>query len=150
MNFSVYEHPLLPQRIVKNGFSWPALLVGPSWLLFKKLWVPSAIALAATTLLWFANQSTTDPVLATALCTKQPIYGSLFTTYSDLCASLRGWSDFLILLGVNFIIANNGNSWWVNDLSTRGYVHIQTIKARSLDDARALLARGFASTKPSA
>lgn len=154
LEFRIYEHPLLPQRIVKKGFSWPALLIGPPWLLFKKLWTPAAIALAVMTLFYFVNRSTTDPFLASTLCSRPTLRyfeGSLVSEYTDLCESLRDWYEFLILLVANLLIAADGNSWWAADLSNRGYVVSRTIKARSLDDARAILAREsaeFTSTQP--
>src|SRR5262249_55792724 len=36
--FNVSRHPTLGFEAVKVGFSWPALFIGPLWMLVKKLW----------------------------------------------------------------------------------------------------------------
>jgi hypothetical protein len=37
--------------LVKEGFSWPALLLGPLWSLYRRLWLPSVLWLTAFVLL---------------------------------------------------------------------------------------------------
>lgn len=153
MNFSIYKHPLLPQRIVKIGFSWPAFLIGPAWLLFKKLWIAAALVLLAATVLHFMNH-TGDPFLANQLCFKYGpgwIEPELIGKYNQACEELRIWYDFFILIGINLYVGLEGNGLWASDLLHRGYACIQTVEARSLDDARAILTREsaeFTSTQP--
>jgi len=36
--FSVYHHPVDGWAAVKQGFSWPALVLGIFWALFNRLW----------------------------------------------------------------------------------------------------------------
>ena len=36
--FRVYEHPALGLRVVKAGFSWPALSFGLLWMAYRRLW----------------------------------------------------------------------------------------------------------------
>lgn len=149
-HFFVYEHPLLSQRILKRGFSWPAFLIGPAWLLFKKLWAQAAIVLVVAALLYFlgrSSDSSDDPLLASIFCSsKDYIHWNNFTfyRYSDLCLDLLSWYDFVVLLVVNLFIAGDVNSWWASDLIKRGYVLSRTIEARSLDDARGKLVRDAA------
>lgn len=149
--FRIYEHPLLPQKIVKMGFSWPAFLLGPWWLLFKKLWTPVAIVFAVTAVLYFWNRSTTDPFFAYQFCSVDPNIYFRGVSYTEACENLRSGYEFLILIGVNLAVALNGNSLWASDLVNRGYIHRRTIQSRSLDELRAILAREsseFALTQP--
>ena len=46
--FHVYRHPRLPERAVKVGYSWPCLLFGVFWLLFKRMWTVLLVTLAIT------------------------------------------------------------------------------------------------------
>ena len=162
-DFHVHEHPLLAQRIVKIGFSWPAFLIGPAWLLFKKLWAPAAITLAVTTVLYLLNRAG-DPLFADTLCSRSPLDPLSYYYRSDAigfvvkgeltesCEDLRSLYQFLILFGINSVVALNGNELWARNLLNRGYVRTRTVKARSLDDVNAILAREsakFASTQPS-
>lgn len=153
--FDIYKHPLLPPRILKNGFSWPALLIGPVWLFIKRLWVPASITIIGIALLTFFNQGAETPIFVSVLCEKER---NLFSSeyihghYGyDCVETIRNWNDFLILLVANVVIAINGNEFWAHDLINRGYVSEKSIQARSLDDALAILARDqtdFNQTQP--
>ena len=44
--FNVYRHSIQGFEAVKVGFSWPASLAGPIWMLVKKLWGLSGLWLA--------------------------------------------------------------------------------------------------------
>ncbi len=143
--FDIYKHPLLPQRILKNGFSWPALLIGPAWLLLKRLWVPAAIVIVGIALLNFFNQGIETPIFTNIFCEKER--GLFSENYIDghygfdCIESIRNWIDFLILFISNVVIAVNGNEYWAHDLINRGYVSEKSVHARSLDDALAIIAR---------
>ncbi len=150
--FDIYKHPLLPQRILKNGFSWPALLIGPVWLLFKRLWVPAAIIIIGIALLNFFNQGAETPIFVSIFCEKERSSLTYGYYYGEDCLeNIRNWNDFLILLVANVVIAVNGNEYWARDLINRGYVSEKSIQARSLDDALAIIARekiDFDQTQP--
>ena len=47
-----------PQKalLVKDGFSWPALLLGPFWLLWKRCWLASFAVLALAMALTAAGE----------------------------------------------------------------------------------------------
>src|SRR5690606_10225711 len=44
--FHVYRHARLPERAVKVGYSWPCLIFGVFWLLFKRMWTVLLVTLA--------------------------------------------------------------------------------------------------------
>lgn len=55
-SFTVYAPPgaqLTPEKIVflRDGFSTPAFLLGPVWLLWKRAWLPAAAVVALLSLL---------------------------------------------------------------------------------------------------
>jgi len=97
-SFSVFAPPdaqMAPEKIVflRDGFSTPAFLLGPVWLLWKRAWLPAATVIALMSLLpllaklpgaapalpvvlglGLAFRRTTDPgvvVAATRLCRKR-------------------------------------------------------------------------------
>ena len=42
--YRIYSHPNRPvPMVVKVGFSWPAIIFGPLWFLFNKMWLTAAI-----------------------------------------------------------------------------------------------------------
>lgn len=47
----------------------------------------------------------------------------------------------LLPIGVFIYLGLNGNKWRCNNLMNRGYEHIQTLKARTTDEAIALVAK---------
>lgn len=151
--FNIYKHLLLPQRIIKDGFSWPAFLIGPAWLLFKKIWIPAAVAIIGIGLVNFFNQGAEVPIFVSTYCKEEEGY-RLSYQYAyeyDCIETIRNWNNFLILLVANFVIAAIGNEVWVRDLINRGYILEKSIQARSLDDALAIIARSrvdFDKTQP--
>jgi hypothetical protein len=56
-----------PPVLVKEGFSWGALLFGWIWLLFHRAWVPGGLALAAGVLIGVLTGSGTCVLLEIAL-----------------------------------------------------------------------------------
>ena len=42
--------------LVKEGFSWPALLFGPIWALYRRLWLGTAVWIAVLSLLAAAQR----------------------------------------------------------------------------------------------
>lgn len=156
--FRMYEHPVLPERLVKVGVSWPAMLLGPLWLLLKKLWATTAILAAVVGVLYYLNLQGDHPFLARVWCGRYSDYPDLAPygmagQFIEGCEDVRSWYEFVILLGATLFCALRGNSLWSFDLVNRGYVLRRSIEARSLDDARAILAREsaqFVSTKPGA
>lgn len=140
--FDIYEHPLLAQRILKNGFSWPAFLVGPLWLLFRRVWGSAAVVVVIMVLLNFFNQKAEVPIFASFVCGMEvSVLPYVYAYDYDCVRSVRQWNDFFILLGVNFFIAVKDNEFWARDLITRGYVSVGSIEARSLDEVLAIIAR---------
>lgn len=130
VEFRVFEHPLLPPRILKSGFSWPAMFIGPAWLLFRTLWSSACVFGAIFGILHFAINSSDAPIL-----------NEMFCLGSDCYNSAKEIADLFILCTANFFVALNANDLWAQDLEKRGYVVAKAVRARSLDDARAILSR---------
>ena len=122
--FYIYEHPLLPQRIVKNGFCWPAFFVGPCYLIYRQLWVPLVVWLICMVLLkYFVIQLYPDVSL-----------DSEEATNAEVAIAIG------FLLGLMFI-GGTVNNLWAENLKTKGYKLARLIKARSVDEVLAILAR---------
>jgi hypothetical protein len=136
--FRVYEHPLLPRRTIKVGFSWPAFLVGPALLLYRRLWFPAVGLVFA---IGFAHYVVEVPLVSDN-CFK--INGQWYplNSYSDINCHLRSEAiDFILLLIANLWAGIYANRLWESDLKKRGYVMATSVLANSLDDASARLVR---------
>jgi hypothetical protein len=53
--------------LVREGFSWGALLFGPIWLAVHRAWIPAAISLAAFVIIGFTTHDVVQAALLTAL-----------------------------------------------------------------------------------
>ena len=49
--------------LVREGFSWPALLFGPVWLAWQRAWIAAALDLAATILIVAVTSGAATAVL---------------------------------------------------------------------------------------
>lgn len=141
--YRLYVHPALPPRIVKRGICWPALIVGPVWLLLKKLWVPSIILLIGIAIAYYLNHHnlSDEPLYVLYDCIIE--YGKWYSRTGDdyQCERRTEIIDFLILLVAQIATAVISNPLWELDLIRRGYTLTKSLRARSMDDVRAILAR---------
>jgi hypothetical protein len=131
------KHPLLPKRIVKIGVSWPALIVGPAYLIYRRLWKSIFVWVLAIVLVRYlaglmvqteicdyqGNNCTIDPV----------IYNAGMSTIGQIVDGALFMSLLLLWLFTNSI--------WEKDLNNRGYTMTKSLRARSMDDAMAILER---------
>lgn len=67
-SFSVFAPPdaqMAPEKIVflRDGFSTPAFLLGPVWLLWKRAWLPAATVIALMSLLPLLAKLEASPLL---------------------------------------------------------------------------------------
>lgn len=122
--YRVYEHPLLPKRIVRIGLCWPALLVGPAYLIYRRLWVPLSIWIVFSLVVGYLASQMSDALEA------DTAYGICL-----LIASIILWID--------------SNDFWEKDLTRRGYRVMKSLQARSMDEALAILERERLSLLPS-
>jgi hypothetical protein len=53
--------------LVREGFSWGALIFGPIWLAVHRAWIPAAISLAAFVIVGFMTQDAVQAALLAAL-----------------------------------------------------------------------------------
>lgn len=53
--------------LVREGFSWGALVFGPIWLALHRAWIPAAISLAAFVIIGFTTQDAVQAALLAAL-----------------------------------------------------------------------------------
>lgn len=129
--FRIYEHPLLPKRLVKRGFCWPALIVGPAYLIYRRLWIQLVVWIAAIFLIrYFTIQSF-------QVC---DVWGRNCSIGEADIDTVKIISDGAFFVGM-FVIGDFTNSFWEEDLIKRGYILTKSIHARSLDEARAIIAR---------
>jgi hypothetical protein len=126
--YRVYEHPLLPKRVVKIGFCWPAIIVGPAYLIYRRLWEVLVVWIVAMVLVRYLD---IQFVINCDNCT--------YISHEDQSTidNIFGGAVFvgLVLLG------NLTNSFWEKDLINRGYLLTKSLRARSMDDALATLER---------
>ena len=144
--YRLYEHPVLPPRLVKNGFCWPALVVGPAWLLFKRLWIPTLGLMAIAAVAYYLNHHNLSDGAVLLACYYMEDYGLWIAIggsgLSDLdCETRTRNIDLAILILAQLATAGFVNRLWERDLITRGYTLKKSIQARSIDDAYAILAR---------
>ncbi len=114
--YSVYEPPSGADEIehranglvfVKEGFSWPALLVPGVWLLYRRMWLESAAFAALIVLLgWLCGGS-------------------------DAGKSLFGWMS----LGLIVLFAFEANDLRIGALERRGYKLAGIATGKTRDDA---------------
>ena len=127
--YRVYEHPLLPKRIVKIGICWPALIVGPAYLIYRRLWVPVVVWIVA---IGIARYIVNDNY--------QPIFLEEKETVEQIMDGIMFFCSVVLL----FIT----NSLWEKDLIKRGYTITKSRRARSMDDFLAILASEITPTRP--
>ena len=114
--FNVYRHPIQGLEAVKVGFSWPASLVGPIWMLVKKLWGLFGLWLA----LYIALS------LVEAVTDKSEQGGDQALVYLLLAA---GYSALTLVPGFK------GNKWREKNLVRRGFVMLGTVQAETPEAA---------------
>ena len=137
--YKVYEHPLLPKRIVKIGVCWPALIIGPAYLIYKRLWVSIIVLVLAIVLVRYLSSL----MLQTEVCdmsgnncghiNPDELYNERMSTIELIVEGAL----FMSLLWLWFF----ANSIWEKDLNNRGYTMTKSLRARSMDDALAILER---------
>ena len=49
--WTAHVRPGAPPVLVREGFSWGALIFGPLWLLAHRVWIPAVLVLAAASLI---------------------------------------------------------------------------------------------------
>jgi hypothetical protein len=104
-------------RVIKVGFSWPALLLNLIWLVANGLWLGATLVfvLIAGGLLLLGAAAQESPIVA----------GSI---------GLLGEIAVLVFLGLR------ANDWLTSQLESRGYTHVRTIEATNFDNAFELAA----------
>lgn len=144
--YRLYEHPVSPSRLIKRGFCWPALIVGPAWLLLKRLWVPTLVLLAVVAVAYHLNHHNLSDSEILLNCAYMEDYGEwvahVKSGLTDAeCVTRTHNIDLAILILAQLACAIFVNSLWERDLINRGYTLTKSLHARSIDDARAMLAR---------
>lgn len=119
--FTVYKHPVNGYEAVKQGFSWPALLLGWIWMLVCKLWLLASIwisiAIAISSIEFVADRSDNDNALI--------LYASIILVQIILCL-IAGFS---------------GNEWRATNLVKRGYSVLGSTQTSTKDAALAQYAQ---------
>ncbi len=99
--------------LVKDGFCWPALLFGPFWMIYRRMWRELVILLA--------------------------VYAGIGAVGAAISTQLAGWLDLLVALLLGF----EGNALARRALARRGYEETAVIAATGRDEAELRLARAL-------
>lgn len=98
--YNVYQHPILKEYVVvKQGFSFPALLFGVLWTIYNKLWLHSGVLIAISLLLGFSQDFMNS------------------NQYTEFLL-------FAVNLAVAVYVAKNANGWKSVDLQHRGFEEV--------------------------
>ena len=65
--WTAHIRPGAPPVLVREGFSWGALIFGPLWLLAHRVWIPAVLTLAAAILIVVLAHDGTAAALLLAL-----------------------------------------------------------------------------------
>ncbi len=65
--WTAHIRPGAPPVLVREGFSWGALIFGPLWLLAHRVWIPAVLTLAAAILIVVLTHDGTAAALLVAL-----------------------------------------------------------------------------------
>jgi ABC-type glucose/galactose transport system permease subunit len=96
--------------LVREGFSWGALLFGWLWLLFHRAWIPAALLFALNVILAVLTDSEVRLVLMTGIAVLQGLFGN----------DLRRWSlDRRGYTMAHVIAARNGDTALLRLLDVR-------------------------------
>ena len=144
--YRLYEHPLLPPRLVKRGYCWPALILGPPWLLFRRLWIPTAVLLATAAIAYHLNHHNLTEEMVLNACAYMENHGVWVSIagsgLTDMdCVTRTEHIDWAILILAQAVPPWVVNSLWERDLVNRGYTLSRSLHARSHDEACAILSR---------
>ena len=123
--FEVYFHPTLGYQAVKIGFSWPGLVLGFLWLLFKKLWAQAGA--------WIG--------VIVVLALVQEIAQNEFKAGVELLMNA-------IAFGSGVACGFYGNAWRGTNLLSRGFTQLETVLAGTPDAAIAAVAPNHNRTAP--
>ncbi|MGQ0676811.1 MAG: DUF2628 domain-containing protein [Rhodospirillales bacterium] len=81
--------------LVKEGFAWPALFLGPLWSLYRRLWLASVLWIAVLALLAFAARAA--PGMAFAFAAAWLAFAVLFAAEANdarrRALGRRGWRE---------------------------------------------------------
>jgi hypothetical protein len=80
--WTAHIRPGAPPVLVREGFSWGALIFGPLWLFAHRVWIPAVLALAAAILIAVLTRDGTAAALLIALIVLLGVSGQ----------DLRRWS----------------------------------------------------------
>ena len=106
--FRIYSRPDRPRPVaVKQGFCWPAFIIGPLWFLLNRMWVTFLLVLAFV------------------------IGAHLALTRTDFAGGLLALLYVITWLVIGFI----ANPLLASDLVTNGYVYRTTVQATSISKA---------------
>lgn len=140
--YLIYEHPVLKRQIVKRGFSWPAMIIGPAWLLFRKLWSDTILFLIFSVICYAILSSVYGEVDIFLFGEKYGDYNDTDPVWmpEDRLKRLE-YAKLVLIFSLQFLVARIGNTRWEKNLVNRGYELKETIQARSRDEVTAILAR---------
>jgi hypothetical protein len=102
-----FSHREIDPVLIKEGFSWPAFLFGPLWMLIHRLWLAFVVLVVVTLILGVAADA----------------FG------------LGEIPQAIVSLAIAVLVGAHGNDMRRHGLARRGYRDAGVVAARNLDEA---------------
>lgn len=107
--FTIHIKPGLAQpydeaEFVEEGFNWRAFFFNAFWLLYKRLWVPALLVIAAN-----------------ALCVT-----------AEEMKMLQPASIVVLQIGIGLIVGYHGSDWYRARLKSKGYIVADIVSGENL------------------
>jgi hypothetical protein len=116
-SYRILRNDSSDMRIIKIGFSWPALLLNLIWLVANGLWLGAILVFVLIGGSW---------LLFGAAVQESPIAAGAIGLFGEIA--------LLLFLGFR------GNDWLASQLESRGYTHVRTVEATNFENALELAA----------
>ncbi len=119
--YTVHLRKSVPEEavLVRDGFCWPALLFGPFWMAYRRMWRELLVLIV--------------------------VYAGIGVFGAAVSSQLAGWLNLLVALLLGF----EGNALARRALARRGYEETAVIAAAGRDEAELRLARAVTAMKNS-
>jgi Protein of unknown function (DUF2628) len=94
--WTTHEKPRAAPVLVREGFSFGALLFGPLWLAARRAWIPAGLTLAVSVAILILTGPPTSIVLIAAVALLLGLFGRDLVRWT---LALRGYTETHVIAG---------------------------------------------------